>query len=99
MFIETVSKWAQEMEDLFDEFKYFPELEMMGAGSYIFFFYDLPKGQRLGIDNDLIVLYSANPDCEGLWSYSFADDLDNTNKVLISAAIFDLVRTSSPLYL
>lgn len=99
MFIETVSKWAQEMEDLFNEFKYFPELEMMGAGSYIFFFYDLPKGQRLGINDECIVLYSSDLDCEGLWSHYFADDLDTTNKVLISAAIFDLVRTSSPLYL
>jgi hypothetical protein len=46
---------ANEMEDLFDELVQILsyELEMMGAGSYPSFLMT-SKGQRLGIDNDLI---------------------------------------------
>ena len=96
---KTKMHWTDEMDELFNEFKYFPELEMLGGGCFVFFFYDLPNGQRLGINDECIVLYSEDPDCEGVWSYWFADDIDTTNKVLISCAFFDLIRTSSALYL
>lgn len=97
-YIAATSKWAQEMQETFDDFKYFPELEILGAGCFVFFFYDLPNGKRLGINDECIVLYTENPDCEGIWSYYFEQDQDAAGKALLSMHIFDLIATSSPLY-
>lgn len=92
MSIETVSKWAQEMEKDFQDLNHFPELEWLGAGCYVFYFYDLPKGQRLGIDNDSIVLYSSNPDCEGLWFHYFEENQTTKGKAQIACDIYDLIK-------
>jgi hypothetical protein len=95
---KTKIYWADQMDGLFEAHSYFPELEMMGAGCFVFFFYDLPNGQRLGIDQDCIVLYSADPDCEGVWHYYFDDKATLNQKVIQTIAFFNLIRTSSPLY-
>lgn len=87
-----VSQWAQNMENTFEEWNYSPSLEMMGAGCFVFYFYDLPNEQRLGINDECVVLYDSDPDSEGVWSYYFPDDMNTTHKVLLSTAIFDLLR-------
>jgi hypothetical protein len=89
---------TDQMEGIFDSFNYFPSLENTGGGNYVFFFYDLPNEQRLGINEECIVLYCSNPDCEGEWSYYFPMESTLNQKVIQAMAIFDLVRNSSPLY-
>jgi len=37
---KTKTYWANQMEGLFEAHNYFPELEMMGAGCFVF----TPKG-------------------------------------------------------
>jgi hypothetical protein len=88
----TIWKTAQEMEDVFNEFNYSPELEILGAGCFVFVFHDLPNNQRLGINDECVVLYSSDPDCDGIWSYYFPDNMTTAQKVLNSTAIFDLLR-------
>ena len=101
MTIHTIqtSKWALQMEQEFESVRYFPELEMMGGGNFVFFFYDLPNGRRLGINDECIFLYNEDPDCGGIWFHYFEDGQTSMGKVLLSCSIFDLLRNSSPLYL
>jgi hypothetical protein len=87
-----VSDWALEMEESFEECKHFPTLEMMGMGNYVFFFYDLPNNQRLGINDECIVLYSSDPDCEGVWNHYYADNMNTIQKVILAIDIFNLVN-------
>ena len=93
-----VPSWASEMDQDFESLRYFPEMEFAGGGNWIFFFYDLPDGKRLGINDECIVLYSQDPDCEGIWSHYFAERLTSMEKVCLSIDIFNLIRNSSELY-
>jgi len=90
--LAEMSKWAQEMDAIFENWNYSPTIEMLGAGCFVFFFYDLPNDQRLGINDECIVLYTSDPDCEGIWHHYFSERSNTTDKVLLSIDLFNLIR-------
>ena len=93
--LAEMPKWAQEMDAIFENWNYSPTIEMLGAGCFVFFFYDLPNNQRLGINDECIVLYTSDPDCEGIWSYYFPSQMAIVNRTLCAVRIYELMKVAN----